>query len=183
MTSGTQVQPSDYRQWLGEIKSRFRRLQIKAAVAVNAELLQFYWQMGADIAAQQAEQRWGSGFLQRLSQDLMREFPQVKGFSLRNLKYIRQWHAFWQVTLPLLRPIIFFLTVMATIGLLSMFNQPYMLTKGGPRGETETLMLRLYNIGIGGMRYGDASAFGFMIGLLVIIISAIQIRLQRHWIG
>ena len=94
-----------------------------------------------------------------------------------------EWQAFWQVTLPLLRPIIFFLTVMATIGLLSMFNQPYMLTRGGPQGETETLMLRLYNIGIGGMRYGDASAFGFLIGLLVIVISAIQIRLQRHWIG
>lgn len=89
--------PSDgYGPWLGQLKARFRQVQIKAAVAVNAELLQFYWQLGADIAAQQADQRWGSGFLQRLSQDLMREFPQVKGFSLRNLKYVRQWHAFWQ---------------------------------------------------------------------------------------
>ena len=94
-----------------------------------------------------------------------------------------EWHTFWQVTLPLLRPVIFFLTVMATIGLLNMFNQPYMLTKGGPQGGTETLMLRLYNIGIGSMRYGDASALGFLIGLLVIAISAIQIRLQRSWIG
>jgi len=65
-------------------------------VAVNVELLQFYWQLGTDIAAQQPEERWGSGFLQRLSQDLMQAFPQVRGFSLRNLKYIRQWHAFWQ---------------------------------------------------------------------------------------
>ena len=87
---------NDYRQWLGQLKTRFRQVQLKAAVAVNVELLQFHWQLGADIAAQQAEQHWGSGFLQRLSQDLMQEFPQVKGFSLRNLKYIRQWHAFWQ---------------------------------------------------------------------------------------
>lgn len=86
------------------------------------------------------------------------------------------WNIFWRITLPLLRPIIFFLTVIATIGLMNMFNQPYMLTQGGPRGETTTLMLRLYEIGIGNQRYGDASAFGFMIGALVITISLIQIR-------
>ena len=85
--------------------------------------------------------------------------------------------------MPLLRPIIFFLSVTATIGLMNMFNQPYMLTGGGPRGATETLTIRLYNIGIAGARFGDASAFGFLIGLLVIAISIIQIRLQRRWVG
>ncbi len=90
---------------------------------------------------------------------------------------------FWRVTLPLLQPIIFFLTIMATIGLLNMFNQPYMLTRGGPRGMTETLMLRLYEVGIVQSRFGDASAFGFIIGALVITISLIQIRLQRKWMG
>lgn len=79
-----------YAQWLAQLKTRFRQVQIKAAVAVNTELLQFYWALGADIAAQQAQVPWGSGFLAQLSQDLMREFPQVKGFSLRNLKYIRK---------------------------------------------------------------------------------------------
>lgn len=90
------------------------------------------------------------------------------------------WQIFWRITLPLLRPIIFFLTVIATIGLMSMFNQPYMLTAGGPRGGTSTLMLRLYEIGIGDQRYGDASAFGFMIGALVVAISVIQIRFFRR---
>jgi ABC-type sugar transport system permease subunit len=90
------------------------------------------------------------------------------------------WQIFWRITLPLLYPIIFFLMVIATIGLLNMFNQPYMLTGGGPRGATTTLMLRLYEIGIGGQRYGDASAFGFLIGLLVITISIIQIRILRR---
>lgn len=85
----------DYRQWLSELKNRFRRVQLKAAVAVNAELLRFYWELGADIVAQQASQAWGSGFLERLSQDLMREFPEVKGFSKRNLEAIRQWHRYW----------------------------------------------------------------------------------------
>jgi ABC-type sugar transport system permease subunit len=93
------------------------------------------------------------------------------------------WQVFWRITLPLLRPIIFFLSVTATIGLLNMFNQPYMLTRGGPQGATETLMLRLYNVGFGATRYGDASAFGFLIGLLVIAISIIQIRVQRRWLS
>lgn len=91
-----EIASTDYRQWLGALKNRFRQVQLKAAVAVNHALLQFYWELGADIALRQAEQRWGSGFLENLSRDLMQEFPDVKGFSLRNLKYIRQWWAFWQ---------------------------------------------------------------------------------------
>ena len=87
----------DYRLWVGELKSRFRQVQLKAAVTVNTALLQFYWELGSDILAQQAESRWGDGFLKQLSADLMLEFPDVKGFSLRNIKYIRQWHAFWNV--------------------------------------------------------------------------------------
>ncbi len=94
-----------------------------------------------------------------------------------------EWQSFWRVTLPLLRPIIFYLTVVATIGLMNMFNQPYMLTGGGPRGATTTLMLRQFEIGIRDQRWGDASAFGFLVGLLVIAISLIQIRLQRTWMG
>lgn len=86
---------ADYRQWLGELKTRFRQVQLKAAIAVNTALLQFYWDLGADIVTQQAQADWGSGFLKQLSADLMREFPEMKGFSASNLKYIRQWHLFW----------------------------------------------------------------------------------------
>jgi predicted nuclease of restriction endonuclease-like (RecB) superfamily len=86
---------ADYRQWLGELKTRFRQVQLKAAVAVNTELLRFYWELGAEILAQQASQRWGSGFLEKLSQDLMQEFPDVKGFSKRNLEQVRRWRQFW----------------------------------------------------------------------------------------
>ncbi len=85
----------DYRVWLSHLKTRFRQVQIKAAVAVNAELLQFYWELGKDIVAQQIIQRWGSGFLENLSQDLMQEFPDMKGFSKRNLEQIRRWYTFW----------------------------------------------------------------------------------------
>lgn len=89
---------TNYRQWLGELKARFRQVQLKAAVAVNTALLQFYWDLGADIVARQALADWGSGFLNQLSADLMHEFPEMKGFSASNLKYIRQWHQFWVST-------------------------------------------------------------------------------------
>lgn len=72
MTSERAVQTADYGQWLGELKTRFRQVQLKAAVAVNTELLQFYWELGADIVTRQAAHGWGSGFLDNLSHDLMR---------------------------------------------------------------------------------------------------------------
>ena len=84
-----------YREWVGDLKARFRSVQLKAAVAVNTELLGFYWQLGNDIVAKQAVHAWGGGFIEQLSVDLMRDFPQVKGFSVRNLWSIRQWAIFW----------------------------------------------------------------------------------------
>lgn len=89
---------ADYRQWLGELQTRFRQVQLKAAVAVNTAMLQFYWDLGADMVIKQTQFAWGDGFIKQLSIDLMREFPDVKGFSVRNLKYIRQWHEFWLPT-------------------------------------------------------------------------------------
>ena len=98
MSSEMTIHTADYRQWLGELKTRFRQVQLKAAVAVNSAMLQFYWELGADMMTKQTQFAWGSGFLNQLSADLMREFPDVKGFSVRNLKYIRQWHEFWLST-------------------------------------------------------------------------------------
>ena len=92
---------ADYRAWLGELKSRFRQVQLKAAVAVNTALLQFYWELGADIVTRQAQADWGSGFLKQLSADLMHEFPEMKGFSASNLKYIRQWYSFYAALPPI----------------------------------------------------------------------------------
>ena len=85
----------DYRVRIGELKSKFRQAQLAAAIKVNSTLLAFYWELGADIVAKQRHSVWGEGFLTQLSQDLMAEFPEVKGFSIRNLKYIRQWHSFY----------------------------------------------------------------------------------------
>lgn len=85
----------DYEIWIKDLKRKFTQAQIKAAVKVNTTLLEFYWQLGSDIIEKQKSSPWGSGFLKQLSKDLMIAFPEIRGFSKRNLELIRQWHQFW----------------------------------------------------------------------------------------
>lgn len=96
----------DYRQWLATLKSRIRSVQIKAAVAVQTELLQFYWDLGADIVERQKYSSWGDGFLKQLSTDLMADFPEIKGFSRRNLELVRQWYVFWTSSEPITKQLV-----------------------------------------------------------------------------
>ena len=72
---------SDYVQWIHDIKERFRG----AAVKVNSEQLLFNWQLGRDLVLRKSEEKWGRGIVEQLSLDLQQEFPEVKGFSARNL--------------------------------------------------------------------------------------------------
>ncbi|MDI1294057.1 MAG: DUF1016 N-terminal domain-containing protein [Methylobacter sp.] len=89
------VQNSEYKNWLKDLKKKVLQTQLKAAVKVNTTLLQFYWELGEEIVLRQAQSSWGDGFLKQLSQDLMAEFPDIKGFSFSNIKYIRQWVVFY----------------------------------------------------------------------------------------
>ncbi len=84
-----------YVEWIKEIKEKVKKAQLKAVVAVNSAMLEFYWELGADIVEKQKTAKWGSGFLAQMSQDLMSEFPDVKGFSKRNLEQIRRWYLFY----------------------------------------------------------------------------------------
>jgi predicted nuclease of restriction endonuclease-like (RecB) superfamily len=95
MSSDLQTPHPDYREWLADIKGRYRHVQLKAAVVVNTAVLEFYWDLGADILARQSNTAWGQGFLTQLSADLMNEFPGVAGFSKRNLEQMRRWVSFW----------------------------------------------------------------------------------------
>ena len=63
--------------------------QLRAALAVNRELIELYWRIGRDILARQKDHGWGAKVIDRLSEDLRRAFPGVEGFSPRNLKYMR----------------------------------------------------------------------------------------------
>lgn len=89
------VSNNEYRDWICSIKSRVQTSQIKAAVAVNYAMLELYWFLGEQIIERQETAHWGDGFLKQMSKDLLQEFPEIKGFSLRNLKYMRQWVRFW----------------------------------------------------------------------------------------
>jgi len=89
------IPTDDYRKWILSIKDRVQASQIKAAVAVNRELLEFYWFLGEQIVEKQKSSQWGDGFLKQMSQDLSSEFPCMKGFSRRNLIDMRKWVTFW----------------------------------------------------------------------------------------
>ena len=86
---------SDYKNWLQTLKGKIQQSQIKAAIQVNSELLRLYWQIGKAIAEKQAKAKWGDGFLQTLSADLCKEFPTMKGFSERNLRYCKKFYLFY----------------------------------------------------------------------------------------
>lgn len=87
--------PEGYADWLADLKARIHGAQQRAALAVNRELVLLYWQIGRDILARQAEQGWGAKVIERLSQDLRAAFPEMKGFSPRNLKYMRAFAEAW----------------------------------------------------------------------------------------
>lgn len=86
---------SDFKSWVSQLKKDIRGAQIRAAIKVNTELLRLYWRMGTDICKKQESASWGDGWLKELSRELMAEFPDMKGFSYRNLRYIRQWYEFY----------------------------------------------------------------------------------------
>ncbi len=78
-----------YDDFLSDPKTRISHAQIRAAVAVNKELVLLYWQIGRDILHRQEQQGWGAKVINRLATDLHQAFPEIKGFSSRNLKYMR----------------------------------------------------------------------------------------------
>ena len=79
----------DYQAFFQTIKSRIQQAQLEAVLAVNRELILLYWQIGQGILERQQQQGWGAKVIDRLSHDLHTAFPQMKGFSTRNLKYMR----------------------------------------------------------------------------------------------
>jgi predicted nuclease of restriction endonuclease-like (RecB) superfamily len=87
--------PEGYADWLADLKGRIHSAQQRATLAVNRELVLLYWHIGCDILARQAQQGWGSKVIERLAHDLRTAFPEMKGFSPRNLKYMRAFAQAW----------------------------------------------------------------------------------------
>ena len=81
--------PAGYGELLTAITERVRTARVRAAVAVNRELLVLYWQIGRDILRRLEEEGWGAKVIDRLAADLQAALPGSRGFSARNLKYMR----------------------------------------------------------------------------------------------
>lgn len=87
--------PQEYATVLGELKEAVRAAQSRAQRVVNAAMIELYWNIGRTILKQQRAESWGSKVLARLAEDLRREFPHMKGFSRRNLYYMRAFAEAW----------------------------------------------------------------------------------------
>lgn len=87
--SAQPILPSGYGDWLKSLKSRIASARQRAALAVNQELVTLYHSIGKDILQRQASEGWGAKVIQCLSSDLGEAFPDMKGFSIRSLKYMK----------------------------------------------------------------------------------------------
>jgi predicted nuclease of restriction endonuclease-like (RecB) superfamily len=81
-----------YSNWVAELKQKYLQQRMKAVVAVNSSLLQFYWNLGKDISEKNLDNKYGSQFYKQLSNDLVVQIPNVKGFSPTNLKYTKYFY-------------------------------------------------------------------------------------------
>ena len=87
--------PVGYGELLAELKQRIQNAQLRTSLAVNRELVLLYWQIGREILMRQARESWGTKIIDRLAADLKSAFPEMKGFSPRNLKYMRAFAEAW----------------------------------------------------------------------------------------
>ena len=91
------LQDKQYKKWLENIKQKIKSAQLKVAASVNTQLMQLYWDLAKDIVQKQNEANWGDAVLEQLATDLKISFPNINGFSRRNLYAIRQWYLFYSL--------------------------------------------------------------------------------------
>ncbi len=87
--------PAEYSAFLQDLKARIRGTQLHAALALNSELVLLYWRIGKEILAQQRRHGWGAKIIDQLARDLKVSFPDMRGLSPRNLKYMRAFAEAW----------------------------------------------------------------------------------------
>ncbi|MCC6334282.1 MAG: DUF1016 family protein [Myxococcales bacterium] len=90
---GLGSRPDGYAEWLADVKVRIHAARQRAALAVNKEMLKIYWKIGHDLSARRKD--WGTGVIAQASADLHAAFPDMKGFSPSNLKYMRSFAEAW----------------------------------------------------------------------------------------
>ena len=84
--------PASYQELLEDVKQRISRSRVSAALSVNRELIQLYWEIGRLIVARQAREGWGKSVIDRLAADVQATFPGIQGFSPRNIWHMRSFY-------------------------------------------------------------------------------------------
>ncbi|CCH75905.1 Binding-protein-dependent transport systems inner membrane component [Nostocoides japonicum T1-X7] len=92
------------------------------------------------------------------------------------------WRQFSRITLPLVSPTILVASVMAIIASLQIFDQPYVLTRGGPGDSTRTAVMVIYESAFQQLQFGRASAIGLVLTVLIMLVTAVQFRLSRRFV-
>lgn len=92
------------------------------------------------------------------------------------------WRQFWRITLPLVSPTMLVASVMAIIAALQIFDQPYVLTRGGPGDATRTAVMVIYESAFQQLEFGLASAIGVVLTILIIVVTAIQFQLSKRYV-
>ncbi len=92
---------NEYRKWLEDIKFKISTSRIRIAFSVNSEVIRFYYMLGKEISEEIKNSGWGAKLVEQLSKDLKVEYPDIKGFSLRNLRYMRDFYEFYSDNLIL----------------------------------------------------------------------------------
>ncbi len=95
MTASVLFANADYQAWLKQIKQRVHTARMKIALAANDELMTLYYELGAQIVERESHAQWGSGFIDAFSKDLKDTFPDIGGFSSKNLRYCRAFFRFY----------------------------------------------------------------------------------------
>lgn len=92
------------------------------------------------------------------------------------------WQQFWRITLPLVSPTTLVASVMAIIAALQIFDQPYVLTRGGPGDATRTAVMVIYESAFKQLEFGRASAIGIVLTVIIMLVTALQFRLSRRFV-
>ncbi len=95
---------------------------------------------------------------------------------------VSAWRMFFSIKLPLISPTVFFATVVGLINAMQLFDQPYVMTKGGPGDSTKTAVLLIYETAFQNVRFGYASAISVLLFLLLLIVTGLQFVASRKWV-
>ncbi|MBR4327343.1 MAG: DUF1016 family protein [Bacteroidales bacterium] len=96
----------EYKDWITDLSSRYRKSQIKAAVKVNQEMLKYYWDLGRDVVEMHVEARWGEGVINCLSRDLKQANPEITGLSVRSIYYCKDFYLLYSQRVKILPQVV-----------------------------------------------------------------------------